>query len=363
VKLAMLSWRYDGHPQAGGAEVLTHEMLKRAVVAGWEVTCFSAAYPGAPPTEERDGVRVIRRGRQWTVHAQAWRWLRSRVGQFDRIVEQVNTVPFLTPLYVPATKRRLLIHQLAREYWWRETRGAFKLIAPIGYVVEPLQFRLYRGTDAITISRSLVADLVALGIPAERVTILPLATNTPPTAVLSERAGPPGLVIVGRLTPAKYVEEGLAAFAGIQAAFPNATLDVVGGGDPLYRARLEHLVAEHGLRGVKFHGRVGEAAKRALLERAHLHLFTSHREGWGLTVTECAAVGTPTVGYDAPGVRDSVGDARALAAKRSPASLAERAVALLGDQALYETIRREAWERASVMDWDNTAAAFMNAVE
>ena len=358
----MLSWRYDGHPQAGGAEVVTHEMLKRAVVSGWEVTCFTAAFPGAPATEERDGVRIVRRGRQWTVHAQAWRWLRPRVGRFDRIVEQVNTVPFLTPLYVPAAKRRLLIHQLAREYWWRETRGAFKLIAPIGYVVEPLQFRLYRGTAAMTISESSKADLVALGFPPERVSIIPMATHTPRASVLAGRSGPPRLVMVGRLTPAKYVEEGVTAFADIQARLPNATLDLVGTGDPRYRARLQRLVADRGLRGVTFHGRVSETAKRALLERAHLHLFTSHREGWGLTVTECAAVGTPTVGYDVPGVRDSVGDRRALAATRSPAALADRALALLGEPSLYEAVRREAWQRTAAMSWDRTAEAFIHAV-
>jgi glycosyltransferase involved in cell wall biosynthesis len=362
VKLAMLSWRYDGHPQAGGAEIVTHEVLKRAVADGWDVTCFTAAYPDASDTDEIDGVRIVRRGQQWSVHAHAWRWLRPRLEHFDRVVDQVNTVPFLTPLYVPEAKRRLLIFQLAREYWWRETRGPFKLVAPIGYALEPWQFRLYRGTDTMTISSSSKEDLVAAGIPSRRVTILPMAVLTEPIEALEPKTHPPRVVIVGRLTPAKYVEEGIAAFADIQRRLPAAALDVVGAGDPRYRERLERLVADLGLRDVTFHGRIDEAGKRRVLERAQLHMFTSHREGWGLTVTEAAAVGTPTVGYDVPGVRDSIADARALAAERTAPALTERALALLTDADLYASVRARVWERARALCWGRTAEAFMEAL-
>ncbi|MDQ4040521.1 MAG: glycosyltransferase, partial [Actinomycetota bacterium] len=144
MRLLMLSWRYVGHPQAGGAEVLTHEVLRRLVERGWKVTCFTAAHPGAEPEDDREGVALVRRGRQWTVHVEAYRWLRHRLDGYDVVIDQTNTIPFFTPLYVPRDKQRLFIHQLAREYWFRETRGAFRLVAPVGYALEPLQLRLYR---------------------------------------------------------------------------------------------------------------------------------------------------------------------------------------------------------------------------
>ena len=34
MKILMLSWRSPGHPQGGGAEGLTQEILKRAVERG-----------------------------------------------------------------------------------------------------------------------------------------------------------------------------------------------------------------------------------------------------------------------------------------------------------------------------------------
>jgi glycosyltransferase involved in cell wall biosynthesis len=68
------------------------------------------------------------------------------------------------------------------------------------------------------------------------------------------------------------------------------------------------------------------------------------------------------VGYDAPGVRDSVADPRLLARERTPAGLAERIFALERDPALYGQLRLEAWERARRLEWDRTAEAFMEAV-
>ncbi len=360
MRLALLSWRYLGHPQGGGAEVLVHEVLRRCVARGWEPTAFTASYPGALEVEELDGVRIVRRGSQHTVHFHAWRWLRKRMASFDRVVEQMNTVPFLTPLYVPRDLRRLLIFQLAREYWFRESRGIFRLGAPFGYALEPWYMRLYRRTPTITISESSRSDLAALGVPVT--SILPLAVSTPAVGALEPHDGHLRVVVLGRLTPAKFVEEALEAFALVQAELPGATLDIVGTGDPDYRRRLESMVTRQAISGVSFHGRVDEARKQALLARAHLHVFASHREGWGLTVTEAARAGTPTVGYDAPGVRDSVADPRLLARERTPAGLAERIFALERDPALYEQLRSEAWERARGLEWDRTAEAFMEAV-
>jgi glycosyltransferase involved in cell wall biosynthesis len=356
----MLSWRYLGHPQGGGAEVLTHEILRRCVAAGWPVTAFTAAFPGSTPTDEIDGVQIVRGGAQHSVHYHAWRWLRTRRSEFDRVVDQVNTIAFMTPLYVPADVRRMFICQFAKEYWFRETRGLFRLGAPVGYVLEPWQTRLYRSTPAVTISESTRDELEALGVPVAG--IIPMAIHTTPVAALERREGPLRLIIVGRLTPAKFVEEGIQAFAAVQQHAPDAQLDIVGDGDPAYRARLDALVAGRDLRGVTFHGRVPETRKAELLQRAHFHIFTSHREGWGLTVTEAAAAGTPTVAYDVPGVRDSVQDRKLLAPRGDHGALAKRVLELDADRATYDALRTTAWERARALSWDETARRFMELV-
>lgn len=361
-RILHLSWRSPGHPQRGGAEIFSHETLRRLVEEGHEVTWFSAMWPGAERQEELDGIRILRSGVQWTVHLRAWRWARKHLDEFDYVVDEVNTIPFFTPLWVPASKRRMLIFQMAREFWWRQTPGLFKLIAPIGYVAEPLYLRVYRRTRAMTIAKSTQDQLVDLGLPREAVTVLPIGITSDRDETLAPQEPPFRVIIIGRLEPAKNVEESILAFAELQRTHPEATLDIVGAGAPEYRTALEALVAQRGLRGVTFHGRVSESLKVDLLRGAHVHVFCSHREGWGLTVTEAAAVGTPSVGYDVPGVRDSIGDPAWLAPKADPVALGALMRRLADDPELYERRRQAAWAETDGLRFDGTARAFWAAL-
>jgi glycosyltransferase involved in cell wall biosynthesis len=358
----MLSWRSPGHPQGGGAENLTHETLRRAVERGHDVTWFSAMWPGAAPVEDVDGIRVLRRGRQWTVHLQAWRWLRRRRDDYDIIVDQVNTIPFFTPLYVCKGQRRLYIFQTARESWWRQTRGVFRLVAPIGYVLEPWYLRLYRSTPAITISGSTRDELMALGLSRDAIEIIPMANTFPAVEQLGEKEKPFRVIVVGRLEPAKHAEQSIEAFAALQREIPGARLDIVGSGQPAYQQQLAAQVARLGLQHVTFHGRVSEDDKHALMAAAHVHAFASHREGWGLTVTEAAALGTPSVGYDVPGVRDSIADPARLAPRGDTAALGALLLRLAREGEWYDDARRSAWERARELSYEATTDAFLESL-
>jgi glycosyltransferase involved in cell wall biosynthesis len=362
MKILMLSWRYVDHPMSGGAEVLTHEVLSRLVADGHSVTCFTAEYPGAGRTGSIDGVELVRHGRQWSVHLHAWRWLRRRLPEFDVVIDQINTIPFMTPWYVPDDKRRLFICQLARGYWFRETRGAFKVAAPFGYLAEPQVMRRYRTTPTITISDSSRDDLVALGFDRASVAVIPMAITEPPLDTLPPKQPPLRVIMLGRLTPAKFVEEGIRAFELLQHEQPGAELDIVGSGDDRYRTRLARIVERRAIAHVTFHGRVAVPRKRALLASAHIHLFTSHREGWGLTVSEAAAVGTPSVGYDVQGVRDSIGEPRLLAPRGDLTALAGRMKTLSRDPELYAEVRQAAWERIRGMSYHETVRAFERAL-
>ena len=58
------------------------------------------------------------------------------------------------------------------------------------------------------------------------------------------------------------------------------------------------------------------------MARAHALVVTSVREGWGLVVDEAAAMGTPAIGYDRPGLRDSVPAANGVLVEPTPAAMA-----------------------------------------
>ena len=119
MKILWLSWRDIKNPDGGGAEKVAIEVASRFVKDGIKVTLFTSKFPGAKYKEDIKGVKVIRRGGLITCRLFAFIYYVGRKDEFDLIIDEINTLPFFTPLY--ARKKALtLIHQLAREYWFLE---------------------------------------------------------------------------------------------------------------------------------------------------------------------------------------------------------------------------------------------------
>jgi glycosyltransferase involved in cell wall biosynthesis len=347
LRLLILNWRDVRSPKAGGAELLTHELAKHLVAAGDDVVWFTSRPDGQPREEDVDGVRVVRRGSELTTRLRAPSFARN--GGWDVVVEEINTLPYLAHRWAPA-RHLLFMPQLAREVWWYE---APLPLAALGYAAEPLYLSTYRDVETVTISSSTLRDLRSIGIAAP-IHVLPMATSTRPLATLDRATRTHELAIVGRLVPSKRVDHAIDALALLY----DASLTVVGDGPE--RAALVRRAEQLGVADrVRFLGRVTEVEKREVLQRADALVACAVREGWGLTVTEAAQLGTPTVAYDIPGLRDSVVDGRTgILTEQTPAALAQGIDALFADDGLYERLRTAAWEQARGLTWTRTAQAF-----
>ncbi len=344
---------------------MTHRIGERLAAWGHEVTLLTASFPGASSEEELDGVQVIRRGGQLSVHWEAAKWYRQQgQGAFDVVIDEINTIPFFAPLYagVPVVA---YINQLAREVWWHE---APRMLAWCGYIVEPWYLKAYRRTPVVTISASTADDLVALGHTAPR-HIIPMAIDLEPLACLDEpkKEARPTLVHLGRIAPSKRIDHAIEALGILQAqGTPEAQLWIIGRGDVRENARLRDLAYARGLEeSVRFWGGIPDEEKTRLLQRAHILVACSVREGWGLAVTEANAMGTPAVVYDVPGLRDSTrhGETGLVCQENAPASLAEGIATLLQDPAAYGRLQQGAWEWSKTFNWDATARSFAEALQ
>lgn len=359
MRTLILNWRCPRNPRAGGAEFLTHEIAKRLVAYGDEVEWFSASYPGAAAEEDIDGVHVVRVGRQWTVHLRAfWHYFRRLRPRFDVVIDEVNTMPFFTPLWadIPVF---MLIYQLAREVWWYES--PFPINA-LGYALEPVYLKTYKRIPVMTISPSTEQDLRKLGFSSP-ITVVPIGIAADVSQSAPKRAIPTFLY-VGRLARSKRIGDIIHAFGQFRAATMTGELWLIGDGPTDYLSELDRLTNRLGLdRFVKFLGRVETAERTQRMSESHVLLMASAREGFGLVVAEAGACGTPAVVYDVPGLRDAVRHEQSgLVVQQAPASMALGMIRLHEDRALYSQLCDGTVLLSQNLSLDASAQAFRRCV-
>jgi glycosyltransferase involved in cell wall biosynthesis len=105
---------------------------------------------------------------------------------------------------------------------------------------------------------------------------------------------------------------------------------------------------------------VSEEGKIEVLSRAWVFVTPSMKEGWGITVIEANDCGTPAIGYDVPGLRDSIQDGKTglLVPQGNIDRLTAAIVNVLTDEDLRNELSRNALDWASGFTWDNSAGAF-----
>ncbi len=312
MRILILTWRDLAHSAAGGAEVYTEQVARRWVDAGHEVTLFAATVPGRPNEETVDGYRVVRRGGRLTVYRAARRWYRENgVGQYDVVIDMVNTVPFKAHEWVKDTPVIAFFHQTAEECWHF---NASLPVAMLGrYVLEPQWIRSYRGRRVMVVSQSTADALARFGV--HDTVILPEGFEPVAVpAVAKEQL--PTVVWCARLVPYKRPQDVVEAARIAREQIPDLRVWIMGGGPMLDELR------SAAPEGVEILGRVEENDKIERMARAHVHVATSAREGWGLVVSEAAALGTPTIAYNTPGLKDSTMAANGQLCPPEPAALA-----------------------------------------
>ena len=296
-RILILNWRDLAHPMAGGAEVYTHNVAREWAHAGHEVTLFCAAVEGRPQLQDVDGVHIIRRGTRFSVYRQARSFYRREgQGDFDLVIDEVNTRPFFAHKWAKDVPTIVLIHQVCREIWFYQVPFPLALLGR--YWLEPRWLRGVRDVQAVTVSESSKQSLEQYGL--KRVAIVPEGHFPWDNRRNVRREQRPTIVFVGRLEAHKRPDEAIKAFALLKKTVPEAVMWVIGSGP------MENELQRSAPEGVIFLGKLSVDKKMERLARAHVIVLTSVREGWGLVVSEAAQVGTPSVAYDVPGLRDSV---------------------------------------------------------
>ena len=303
-RIHILAWRDLDDAEAGGSEIHADRVARRWAEAGIEVTMRTSRAAGAPEAAGRAGYRVVRRAGRYAVFPRAaLAEIGGRHGPRDGLVEIWNGVPFFAPVWARGPRITWLHH--AHTDMWPMVMG--RRLAAFGQMLErDLAPLLYRRTAIVTLSPSSRDHLIdSFGFPSNRVRVVApgIDERLRPGGARSER---PLLVAVARLLPHKGLDRVIRIAAQLRRRHD---LRLVIAGEGYHRDRLERLVDDLGAGSwCELAGRVDDETKIGLYRRAWVLVSASVSEGWGMTVTEAAACGTPAVASRIPGHLDAVAD-------------------------------------------------------
>lgn len=352
MNLLLVNWQDLRNPHAGGAEIHLFELFSRLAARGHRVRLVCSGFPGGAARETVEGIEVERHGDRHSFALVGRRAVRAALARErpDVVVDDINKLPLFTPLLTDRPVYAIIPHLFGTTAF---QEVSWPMAAMVWLAERPIP-RIYRRAWFHAISDSTRDDLVARGVPRERIAVVYPGVDavrfTPDPSV--PRWDPPRFVYVGRLKRYKGVDLLIEALAVARRERPDLSVDIAGSGDD--RPRLEALAAARGVAdAVRFLGFVDEPTKLALLRRAVANVFPSPKEGWGITVMEAAACGTPSIASDSPGLRDSVRDGRTglLVPHGDPATLARTMLALAADPARVAALGAAAREHAERLSW------------
>ena len=363
MKIVWFSWKDRNHPQAGGAELVTDQILRRLARDGHSVTLLTANYPNAAPLH--GGVQVVRGGGRFTVYFHAWRNYRKSLRRTtDLVVDEMNTLPFFASLYAN-TKSVRMVHQLARQIWFYQLPW---FIGWIGYLLEPIYLFALRKQAVVTVSESSKQDLLRYGFKASKVRIISegIELERPTALKRIKKYEQPTMLSLGAMRAMKRTIDQVKAFEIAKMDVPDLQLKIAGDSNDPYGKRVLQYIQQSPFKDdIEYLGRVSAEQRLELMRKSHFIAVTSVKEGWGLIVSEAASQGTPAVVYDVDGLRDSVqhGVTGFAATRNNPSGLAGAIKELLVDPTRYETFRQAAWKATTTLTFDQCYRDFTEATE
>jgi glycosyltransferase involved in cell wall biosynthesis len=344
-RLLFVAWRDLANQRAGGSEVLVDMLAAGMTARGADVTLLCGG-----PTAERP-YAVMRSGGTYTQFLRAplayWRRYRSS----DLVVEVCNGMPFLAPMWC-GRPQICLVNHLHTDLW----RLMFsRPVAAFGQFAESRVLPwAHRNNLFLTVSNSTADALREIGVADDRIRQICNGVVRPDP--LTPRSPEPLFLALGRLTEYKRIDLLLRIWRRVRPVV-GGTLVIAGDGPE--RQRLEAMAGP----GVVFAGRVSEEEKHRLLCSAWLLLHPAMIEGWGIVIAEAAIRGTPAVGFDVPGLRDSVVDGETGVLVRNEGQFASAWASLALDRPRAERMATTARVRAEQLHWSAAVQGFADVVD
>ncbi len=353
-RVHVLAWRDLDDPDSGGSEVHADQFMRRWAAAGLEIVHRTSAAIGLPDRARRNGYGVIRRGSRYTVFPRAVAAeITRRMGPSDGLIEVWNGVPWFSPVWCRRPHLTILHHVHGPR--WDQI-----LPRPLAGAGRFLEARFappfYRRSETVTPSEATREELIELGFRPEWVTAVDNGVD-PFFTPGGRRSTAPLVVAAARLAPVKRFELLLDAAAEARTTVPGLRVRILGEGPS--GVDLRRWIRDHGAEDwVELAGHVSRPRLRDHYREAWVVASASLAEGWGLSLTEAAACGTPAVATDIRGHHSSVLDGRT-GVLVPPTRLGRALADVLSDARWRAELAAAALARARTLTWDATSLGIL----
>ncbi|HYK08159.1 MAG TPA: glycosyltransferase, partial [Candidatus Eisenbacteria bacterium] len=360
-RILIFNWRDTKHKWAGGAEVYIHELAKRWVKEGNQVTIFCGNDGHRSRNEILDGIQIVRRGGFYSVYIWAFLYyiLKFR-GNYDIIIDSENGIPFFTPLYTN-TKTFLLIHHVHQEVFRKSLRPPFSWLA-LFLEARAMPF-IYKKTQVITVSPSSKADILKHKLTKQEPIIVYNGVDLHEFNI-GKKNIKPLVLYVGRLQYYKSLNVFIKAAKQLIEEGINADFIIAGEGDEKNRLQKyanELEISPH----IQFLGKIDHKEKIKLFQKAWVFVNPSFMEGWGITTIEAAACGTPTVASNVPGLKDSIKHkiTGILVSYGDTKNFANAIREIVENKKMREKMSKASWDWAQNFSWEESSRIFMHTIQ
>jgi glycogen(starch) synthase len=314
MRIAMVGDEF--YPAMGGAPTYTAELGKALSELGSEPIVLTHSYPGYPVEEEVDGVKVKRLGGfvisrvNRAASAVLIRRLYEsiKLGGFDVVHGQDIYSPMALMSVFSAHKRK--IPSLLTCHSIHKAGKIWQLIN------KPVVSGMRRADRVIAVSGAAKAYCVALGVPNDKIEIIPngvdlsiFNTKVDGSGMRDklELARDPLAVTAIRFVKRKGPEYLVSAFSKVLESIPNAKLVIAGSGPEAANLRVQ--IRKLGMeKSVKILIGLKREEVAELMAAADVFVLPSLIESFGIVLLEAMAVGTPIVCTRTQGATEIVND-------------------------------------------------------
>ncbi|MFN3659768.1 MAG: glycosyltransferase, partial [Brevinematales bacterium] len=160
MKVLVVNWRDIFHPEAGGAEVHIHEILKRKP-PHWDVDFVSATFPGCSRMTETPWYKIIRLPNNALFNFSFFFWwsLKGKRQGYDLVIDDISKIPLATPLYIKKVPLVALMHHIHGKSLY--TILSWHLATYV-YLMERWLLGVYTKTPLLAVSPSTAKELQGL---------------------------------------------------------------------------------------------------------------------------------------------------------------------------------------------------------